>query len=271
MSMYVLRTFLMLLVLTLILMGIGLFFAGFLGMTIGLGLAIILNVAMYWFSSNIVLRMYGAKPLKNAKINHMVEKLAKKAGIPTPKTYIVDMDAPNAFATGRNHSNSVVAVTQKLIDELSDDEIEGVLAHEISHIKHYDMAINTIAATMGAAITWIAYIFVFGRSDDDGGNILGLIFLFILAPIAATLIRLAISRNREYFADQGGALLSNPLHLASALNKISKSGKVSGKKSGPTSHMFIVNPFSGKAMLSLFSTHPPTEERIARLKEMTNK
>jgi len=269
MSLYTLRTVLLLGILSAILLGIGLFFGGFIGMSIALAIALVMNIVMYWFSDKIVLRMYGAKPLKNAKINNIVEKLAKKAGIPAPKTYVVDMDTPNAFATGRNTQNAVVAVTTKLMDELNDKEIEGVLAHELSHIKHNDMLVNTIAATVGAAISWIGYIFWFG-SDNEGKNALSYVLLFIMVPLAALLVRMGISRSREYFADQGGAELSNPLELASALDKISKSAKAKPptKGSTATSHMFIVNPFSGSALLNLFSTHPPVEERIRRLKEM---
>jgi heat shock protein HtpX len=270
MSMYIFRTVLLLAILSAILLAIGLFFGGFLGMTIALAIAIGMNLIIYWFSDKIVLRMYGAKPLKDAKINHMVEKLAKKAGIPKPATYLVDMDVPNAFATGRNPQNAVVAVTQALVDRLEDDEIEGVLAHEIAHIKHSDMLVNTIAASIGAAISWIGYVFWFGTGDDNK-NIFSYILLFIAVPLAALLIRLGISRSREYFADQGGAEISGkPLSLAHALDKISKSAKSEPptRGSAATSSLFIVNPFSGRALLNLFSTHPPVEQRIARLKEL---
>ncbi len=265
---YVFRTLALLVLLSALFLGIGFFFGGFLGLTIGLAIAITINFITYWFSDKIVLKIYGAKPLKDKKINDIVRKLAEKANIPMPKTYLVDMDVPNAFATGRNEKNAAVAVTTGLVDRLTDDEIEGVLAHELSHIRHNDILVSSIAATMASAITWVAYIFLF-TGDDEGGNIIGLLLAFIIAPIAASIIQLAITRNREYFADQGGAELTNPMYLAHALDKISKAGKVKESRgSNATAHMFIVNPFSAKSLSSLFSTHPPVELRIQRLKEM---
>lgn len=266
---YAFRTLLLLVLMSAVLLGIGYFFGGFIGLTIGLIIAVAINFITYWFSDKIVLKIYGAKPLKDKKINDIVRKLAEKAKIPMPKTYLVDMDVPNAFATGRNENHAAVAVTTGLVERLNDDEIEGVLAHELSHIRHNDILVSSVAATMASAITWIAYIFLFS-GDDEGGNILGLLLAFILAPIAASLIQLAITRNREYYADQGGAELTNPLHLAHALDKISKAGKVKGSGSKTaTAHMFIVNPFSARSLSNLFSTHPPVEERIKRLKELS--
>ncbi|MBI5061494.1 MAG: zinc metalloprotease HtpX [Candidatus Aenigmarchaeota archaeon] len=262
-----LKAVFLLAILTAIFLGIGYFFGGILGMTIGLVIAFSMNFLMFWFSDKIVLAMYRAKKYDNRKIRAMVEKLSKKADIPVPELYIVDMDVPNAFATGRGPGHSVVAVTRSLADKLDDDEIEGVLAHEINHIKHRDTLVSTMAATIGGAITWIAYLFWFG--SDENKNIVSYILLFVLAPIAALLVRLAISRNREYFADRGGAEISTPSGLASALRKISAAAKekpVGGNHA--TSHMFIVNPFSGKALIRLFSTHPPIDERIRRLEEM---
>ncbi len=262
-----LKSIVLLGVMTAIFLGVGYFFGGMLGMGIGLVIAFAINFITFWFSDRIVLAMYRAKRYEDRRILSMVKRLAEKAGIPTPALYIVEMDVPNAFATGRGPGHSAVAVTKPLVDKLDDGEIEGVLAHEINHIKHRDTLVSTMAATIGGAITWLAYLFWFG--SDDNKNILSYMLLFVLAPLAAMLVRLAISRNREYFADRGGADISSPLGLASALQKISDSAKNS-KSSGnhATSHMFIVNPFPGKALVSLFSTHPPVDERIRRLKEM---
>lgn len=260
------RMTLLLGLLTGLFLAIGYFFAGTAGMTVGLVFAFMMNFLAYFFSDKIVLRMYGAKKLEDKKINAIVERLAKKAGIPKPKTYVVGMDAPNAFATGRSPKHSAVAVTKGLVDKLNEKEIEGVLAHEISHIKHRDTLVQTIAATIAGAISWLAYAFMFG---DEDRNIIATLLLFILAPLAATLIQLSISRGREYMADAGGAKLSNPLDLASALGKISAAAKerpASGNAA--TSHLFIVNPFSAGSVAGLFATHPPIEKRIAKLKEM---
>ncbi len=260
------RMALLLGLLTALFLAIGYFFAGMAGMTIGLAFAFMMNFFAYFFSDSIVLRMYGAKKLEDKKINAMIERLAKKAGIPKPKTYIVNMDVPNAFATGRSPKHSAVAVTKGLIDTLNESEIEGVLAHEISHIKNRDTLVQTIAATMAGAISWLAYAFMFG---DEDRNMFSTLLLFVLAPLAATLIQLSISRGREYMADAGGAKLSNPLDLAAALGKISAAAKEKPLRgNAATSHMFIINPFSGSSIAGLFATHPPVEERIARLKEM---
>ncbi|MEM7819214.1 MAG: zinc metalloprotease HtpX [Candidatus Aenigmatarchaeota archaeon] len=264
---YGLRTVLLLGLLTAIFLVIGFIFGGILGMTIGLILAFIVNFVSYWYSDKFVLALYRAKELENKKIDSMIEKLAKKAGIPKPKTYIVDMEVPNAFATGRNPKHAAVAVTSGLLDHLNENEIEGVLAHEIAHIKNRDTLIQTLAATIAGAISWIAYIFYYG--DERNRNAITFILLFILAPIAAMLIKLAISRNREYVADKTGAMLSDPLGLANALEKISLyviSKPIHGNAA--TSHLFIVNPFTAGSLINLFSTHPPIEERIRRLKEM---
>lgn len=261
------RTTMLLGLLTLIFLGVGFFFAGISGMIIGLIVALVMNVSMYWFSDKIVLKMYKAQPLKDAKILAMIEDLSRKADIPVPKAYIIDTEVPNAFATGRNPKNSAVAVTKGLISTLKIDEIEGVLAHELGHVKNRDTLINTLAATMAGALTWLGYLFLFGGDDDR--NAIGFILAIILAPIAASLIQLAISRSREYNADHTGGLLAKPKSLANALRKISaySEGKVI-KGNVSTAHMFIVNPFSAKAMANLFATHPPTEERIRRLEAM---
>lgn len=264
-----LKAVLLLGILTAIFLAIGYFFGGIFGATVGLIIAFSINFITFWFSDRIVLFMYRAKKYDNKKILGMVRKLSEKAKIPAPQLYIVDMDVPNAFATGRGPGHSAVAVTKSLVDKLDDDEIEGVLAHEINHIKHRDTLISTMAATIGGAITWLAYLFWFG-TDQEGRNIISYVLLFVLAPLAALLVRLAISRNREYFADRGGAEISSPIGLANALQKISDAVKEKPAKKGnhATSHMFIVNPFSGKTLVGMFSTHPPIELRIKRLKEM---
>lgn len=261
------RSTILLGLLTALFLAVGFFFAGVFGATLGLVIAFALNIFSYWYSDKIVLWMYRAKKLDNKKINAMVEGLAKKAGIPKPKTYVVNTDMPNAFATGRSPRHSAVAVTKGLVDKLNDGEIEAVLAHEISHIKNRDTLVSTMAATIAGALTWLAYILYFG--NERNRNALSFVLMFVLAPLAASLIRLAISRNREYLADHTGALLSDPLKLASALEKISDSVKHAKMKGNPsTAHMFIVNPFSGMSLLEMFSTHPHVEKRISILRSM---
>lgn len=265
-----LRSVILLGILTAIFLAVGYFFGGVAGATIGLVLALLVNFVSFWFSDKIVLGMYGAKKLESKKLNAMIEKLAKKAGIPKPKTYLIETDVPNAFATGRSPKHSAVAVTKGLLHALDDDEVEGVLAHEISHIKNRDTLVSTIAATLAGALTWLAYLLYFG--DERNRNAVSYILLFILAPIAATLIRLGISRSREYMADESGAAISNPLKLASALEKIHHAAHnrpMRGNKA--TSHMFIVNPFEGVSLVELFSTHPPLEKRVQALKAMAKK
>lgn len=264
---YRIRTTLLLGLLTAILLAIGFYFGGTYGAVLALVLAFAINFASYWYSDKIVLKIYRAKPLDNKKINSMVEELAKKAGIPKPETYMLLTDVPNAFATGRNPKHSAVAVTHGLLKHLNDREIKGVLAHEISHIKNRDTLIQTLAATIGGAISWLAYLFYFGDSRNQSA--VSLILLFILAPLAAALVRMAISRNREYLADKTGAILSEPEGLASALGKISQFSKhhtIRGNNA--TAHMFIVNPFTKGSLINLFSTHPSTESRIERLRAM---
>ena len=262
------RLALMLGLLTALFLAIGFFFAGVAGMTIGLVIALLMNFMAYWFSDSFVLRLYRAKPYENKKLRNMIDKLAKKHGIPKPKLYFVDTDVPNAFATGRSPKRSAVAVTRGLMDKLTDDEVEAVLAHELSHVKHRDTLVSTMAATIGGALTWLAYLFWFS-SDDKGKNIVSYLLLFILAPLAAMLIRLSITRSREYLADQGGAKISDPMKLASALEKISASVKQNpARGNAAAAHLFIVNPFTASNIASLFSTHPKTEERVKRLREM---
>ncbi len=263
------RTFALMVFLTALFLAIGYYFGGTGGMLLGIVFAGIMNFLAYWYSDRFVLWIYQAKPLdmkKYREIDEMTERLAKKANIPKPRLYYLDTETPNAFATGRSPAKGIVAVTRGLIDKLNDDETEGVIAHEIAHIKNRDTLIQAIAATMAGAITWIGQLFFFG--DKENRNIVSYLLLFIVAPLAAMLIRMAISRSREYAADKTGAMLSDPLSLASALEKISKGVKekpMHGNEA--TSHMFIINPFSG-GIAGLFLTHPSTESRVDRLKSM---
>ena len=272
--MAILRTAALLGLLTAILLAIGFLLGGIGGMTTALVFAMLLNFFTYWFSDKIVLSMYRAKPTNDKKLNSIVEKVAKEAGIPKPKVYIVPTDSPNAFATGRSPSHSSIAVTQGLLDRLDDDEIEGVLSHELSHVKNRDTLVSAIAATVAGAISYLAQMAWFGMSsrNRENGNIL-LLPLLIFAPIAAMLAQLSISRGREFFADYTGAMISKkPLALASALEKISSYvDRNPMKGSSATSHLWIVNPFKGSSFASLFMTHPSTDERVRRLKELARK
>ena len=244
--------------------------------------AALMNFITYWFSDKIVLRMYRARPVTQGEapeLYQIVGELVNKASLPMPKVYIMENDTPNAFATGRNPEHAAVAVTTGILRILSRDELMGVIGHELSHILHRDILISTIAATMAGAISILANMARWGamfggyRSDDEegggGGNILVVVLVSIFASIAAMLIQLAISRSREYLADEGGAHLSHPLALAKALGKLEVAAQRIPMEANPsTAHMFIVNPLRGGGVLSLFSTHPPIEERIARLEEM---
>ena len=243
--------------------------------------AAVINFVMYWMSDKIVLRMYGAKQVTQGEAPELygvVAELTSKASLPMPKVYIMENDSPNAFATGRNPEHAAVAVTTGILRILSKEELMGVIGHELSHIQHRDILISTIAATFAGAISMLARaaqwgaIFGVGRSDDEeggGGNFLFTLVFTIVASIAAMLIQMAISRSREYLADEGGAHLSHPLSLARALGKLEIAAQRIPMEANPsTAHMFIVNPLRGGGVLSLFSTHPPIEERIARLEEM---
>ena len=248
------------------------------GLFLAFGLAMLMNVGSYWYSDKIVLRMYKATELSPGDaplIHDVVQEMAARAGISKPRIFLIPQDSPNAFATGRNPENAVVAVTRGIVNILNPDELRGVLAHELGHIANRDILIQTIAAVLAGAIVFIANILQFtaifgGMSDDeDGGNPLAALAMAFLAPIAATLIQMAISRSREYLADARGAQLSNPLHLASALGKLDAASRRLPLNGNPaTENMFIVNPFSGKRVTSLFATHPPIEDRIARLHAM---
>ena len=260
-----------------ILLAIGAYFGGRGGATIALVIAFVMNFASYWWSDKIVLSLYKGKEVKYEDAPELygdIQELAQSAGLPMPKVYITPQDQPNAFATGRNYNHSAVAVTQGIMRLLSREELKGVLAHELAHIKNRDILIGSIAATMSTAITYVAYIAIFfGGGRGRGGNPFALIAMVILAPIAATIIRLAISRTREYGADKGGAeICGNPIHLANALRKLGAASKriplqVSEQVADSTSHMLIASPLHG-GIGSLFSTHPPMDERIRRLEEM---
>ena len=260
--------------LTGILLAAGFLLGGILGMGVTLALAILINFISYWYSDRIVLRMYRAVPSSRKELDGMVERLAVEAKIPKPRVYEIKAEVPNAFATGRNPKNAVVVVTDGLL-QLSSDEIEGVLAHELGHIRNRDILVSTIAATIAGAIAYLAQIgyyslFMGQGQRRDQGNAISLILIVIFAPLAALLVRMAISRSGEYRADRTGALLTkNPGGLASALRKISAyAEKRPLRGSSATSHMWIVNPFHRDWFTSLFSTHPPIEKRIERLEEM---
>ena len=276
------KTFLLMLVLTVLFVLVGSAIGGKSGAIYAFIFAALMNFVTYWFSDKIVLRMYGAKEVSQGEapeLYQIVAELTSKASMPMPKVYIMENDAPNAFATGRNPEHAAVAVTTGILRILSKEELAGVIGHELSHIRHRDILISTIAATLAGAISMLATmarwgaIFGGGRSEDEegggGGNILFTLIFSMIAAFAAMLIQMAISRSREYLADEGGAHLSHPLHLAKALGKLDMAAKRIPMEANPsTAHMFIVNPLRGGGVLSLFSTHPPIEERVARLEEM---
>lgn len=266
--------------LTVLLVFVGRLLGGESGMILAFLFAVVMNFGSYWFSDKIVLKMYRAQqlsPESNPSLFRLTEDLAQRGGIPMPKLYMIPSDQPNAFATGRNPQNAAVAVTQGIVRLLSEDELRGVIAHELAHIKHRDILIGTIAATAAGAISMMAHmaqwalIFGGGRgSDGRGGNPIGALAMIILAPIAAMLIQMAISRSREFLADEGGAQMAgNPLSLANALRKLDAKSKQIPLEANPaTAHMFIVSPLRGGGFASLFSTHPPMEERVSRLEAM---
>lgn len=260
------------------------FFGGLLGGRAGLFiafiLALVMNVGSYWFSDKIVMKMYGAQelaPQDAPALHRMVEELAHNAGIPKPKVCIMAQDAPNAFATGRDPEHGVVCVTQGIMRLLSTEELRGVLAHELAHIKNRDILIQSVAGVMASVIMYMASmaqwsaIFGLGRNDEDSPNPIVTLVLAMVAPMAAMLVQMGISRSREYLADEtGAAIAANPLSLASALEKLQAAAQRVPMQAGneATAHMFIVNPFSASRMAGLFSTHPPIEERVQRLRAM---
>lgn len=275
------KTFILMLILTILLVLVGSAIGGRSGALYFFIIAAFMNFITYWFSDKIVLRMYGAKEVSQGEapeLYQIVGELVNKASLPMPKVYIMENDTPNAFATGRNPEHAAVAVTTGILRILSKEELKGVIGHELSHIRHRDILISTIAATIAGAITMLARVAQWGaifggmRSNDDeggGGNFLFVLIFSIIASIAALLIQMAISRSREYLADEGGAHLTHPLSLANALRKLEIGAKRIPMEASPsTAHLFIVNPLRGGGVLSLFSTHPPIEERIARLEEM---
>jgi len=253
------------------------------GMVVALLLAGVMNFAAYWWSDRIVLRMYGAQEVSAAEapeFHALVRRLAQRAGLPMPRVYIIPTETPNAFATGRNPEHAAVAATEGILRILTPDELEGVMAHELAHVRNRDILISSVAATLAGAIMILArmaqFSALFGgarRSEDDeggAGGILGLIVLAVLAPLAAMLVQMAISRSREYQADAAGAQISRkPRALADALEKLEQAAQVMPMDAHPsTAHLFIVNPLTGGSLLRLFSTHPPVEERVARLRAM---
>lgn len=274
------KTFILLAGLTVFLVLLGRLIGGKSGMQLALIFAVAMNFISYWFSDKIVLRMSGAQevsPAEAPELHRMVEELSYAAGIPKPRVYIMHEDNPNAFATGRNPANGAVAVTTGLLRLLTPGEVKGVLAHEIGHIKNRDILIQSVASTLGAAITYLAYYGPYlgglGRDDEEGGGILGALgtlLMIILAPIAAMLIQMAISRSREYLADETGAqLCHNPEPLARALEKLAYGVQAAPMQANPaTEPLYIVNPLAGGGLASWFSTHPPIEERVARLRAM---
>ena len=274
------KTMLLLVMLTLIFITAGAAMGGKNGMTIGLIFALGMNLFSYWFSDKIVLKMYRAREVSEAEAPELygvVRRLAQKAEIPMPRVYIINEDQPNAFATGRNPNHAAVAVTTGIMRILSHEELMGVIGHELAHVKHRDILIGTIAATFAGAISYLAqmaqWAMIFGGNrgdDDEGGGPVAAIVMMIVGPIAAMIVQMAISRSREYIADEGGASISgNPRYLSGALRKLDSASKKIPMNANPaTSHMFIVSPLSGGGILKLFSTHPPIEERIARLESM---
>ena len=273
------KTFVLMALLTAVLVVVGQMIGGQSGMFMAFVFAMVTNFVSYWFSAKIVLKMYKARELEpsdNPALFQMVQEMTGRAGMPMPKLYLIPNPQPNAFATGRNPENAAIAVTEGILRLLSNDELRGVIGHELSHVKHRDILIGTVAATIAGAISMLAsmaqWAFIFGgRSNDrDGGNPFGALIAIIVAPIAAMLIQMAISRSREFEADRGGAeFAGNPLSLASALRKLNaKTEQIPMQAAPATAHMFIVNPLSGGGIVKLFSTHPPMEERVARLEAM---
>jgi heat shock protein HtpX len=281
--MQTLKATMLLAALTALFLWIGQSLGGQQGFLLALLLAGGMNFASYWWSDRIVLRMHGAEAVTEQEapeLHGMVRRLAQRAELPMPRVYLIPEEAPNAFATGRDPAHGAVAVTHGLMRILDREELAGVIAHELAHIKHRDTLIMTIAATLAGAISMLAnmaqWAMLFGRSseDEEGGNPMAGLVGILVAPFAAMLIQMAISRAREFVADEGGAAIGgNPMALASALRKIEGWSREVPMEAGTpaTAHLFIVNPFSGGGMLKLFSTHPPTDERVARLQALARR
>jgi len=257
----------------------GNFFGGQQGMVIAFAFALLMNFGAYWFSDRVVLAMYGAKEVSEAEapdLVAMVRGLAQRARLPMPRVYVIPNPSPNAFATGRNPRHAAVAVTEGILRLMDREELEGVLAHELAHVRNRDTLISAIAATLAGVIMMLANMARFaaffggGRDDEDRGGVVGLVVMAVLAPVAALLIQMAISRGREYLADATAAQVTKkPGALASALGRLQHASERLPLQANPaTAHLFIVNPLSGRSFLSLFSTHPPIEERVARLRAM---
>jgi len=272
-----LRTIMLMTLLTILLVLAGGAVGGRSGALVALIMAGVMNLGSYWFSDKIVIRMYRGVEVADGPLFEVVQELCQRNGLPMPKVYILPQPTPNAFATGRNPQHAAVAATEGILQILSREELLGVMAHEMSHVRHRDILIGSVAATIAGAIAYLAHmaqwamIFGGGRDDEDS-NPLGLILMMIFAPIAAMLVQMAISRSREYEADQGGAkMCGNPFYLASALRKLeaANSRRPMPHTNEATAHMFIVNPLRGHGLKTLFSTHPPVEERVRRLESMT--
>jgi heat shock protein HtpX len=273
------KSMVLLVALTVILVWAGGAFGGKQGMTIALVFALGMNFFSYWYSDRIILAMYRARRVTEPEapeLHRTVRELAAKAGMPMPKLYMVEAAQPNAFATGRNPEHAALAVTTGIMRILSQEELRGVIGHELSHIRHRDILISTIAATIAGAISYLAYMAQWaaifgGLDDDDRGSPIAALAMMIVAPLAALIVQMAISRSREYEADTGGAeLAGNPRYLSGALRKLQMATQKIPMKANPaTSHLFIVNPLSGRGITRLFSTHPPLEERIRRLEGLS--
>jgi heat shock protein HtpX len=274
-----LKTAFLLILMTLLFIFIGYMLGGSRGMVVAFIFAALMNLGTYWFSDKIVLGMYRAQKVdegSSPRLHSIIRRTASAAKLPMPKVYVIPTQTPNAFATGRNPKHSAVAVTQGIMKILDDDELEGVVSHEMAHVRNRDILTGSIVATLAGAISMLAFMARFaaifggyGGKDRQGGG-LGFLIMAIVAPLAALLIQMAISRSREYAADSTAAKNSHkPLALASALKKLEHAAKRIPLEAKPsTAHLFIVNPLSGKGMASLFSTHPPIEQRVARLEKM---
>ncbi|MEJ2346679.1 MAG: zinc metalloprotease HtpX [Gammaproteobacteria bacterium] len=280
------RTTLLLAALTALLMLAGKAIGGNAGMAVALVFAAVMNIGSYWYSDKLVLSMYRAQPVgpdDQPELYSVVQELARRGQMAMPRVYVVENDTPNAFATGRNPEHAAVAATTGLLRLMNRQELTGVLAHELTHVRHRDTLISAVAATLAGAIAMLAnlaqWALIFGmggQDNEEGGGMLGAIATMILAPIAAMLIQMAVSRSREYGADAGGAELSgHPLWLASALRKLERANQAvpmdTAAQHPATAHLFIVNPLTGHNLANLFATHPPTEERIRRLEEMARR
>ncbi len=272
-----LRTIMLMTLLTLVLVGIGGAIGGQGGALLALVIAGAMNFGTYWFSDKMVVKMYRGQQVNSGPLYEVVAEICQRNNLTMPKVYILPQDTPNAFATGRNPEHAVVAATEGITRILSREELMGVMAHEMSHVKHRDILIGSIVATLAGAISFLAHMAQWaaifgGGNDEEGSNPIALIGMAIFAPMAAMLVQMAISRSREYEADRGGArMCGNPHYLASALRKLEMANKQAPmqKVNEATAHMFIVNPLKGGGLRNLFSTHPPVEERVRRLESMT--